>query len=135
MNKKHGQYKAKIYHIYYNMKARCYNKNTPKYKDWGARGIVICDEWKHDFEAFYNWAMDNGYRDDLSLDRIDVNGNYEPDNCRWVTMKQQARNTRRNKCYTINGKTHCLSEWCEILGLNHDTIRMRLHRGWSIEKH
>lgn len=116
------------------MKARCYNNNAPKYKHYGARGIYVCNDWKNSFTNFCDWAMENGYREGLTLDRVDVNGNYEPDNCRWTTMKQQAHNTRRNKNYIINGETHCLAEWCEILGLNHDTIRMRLYRGWPIEK-
>ena len=76
------------------------------YKNYGARGIKICDEWKNDFKAFYDWAMSNGYADNLTIDRIDVNGNYEPSNCRWVTKEIQNKNTRRNINITYNGKTH-----------------------------
>lgn len=96
------------------MKLRCYNEHSEKYKNYGGRGIAVGAEWKDDFMAFYKWAMDNGYRDNLTIDRIDVNGNYEPNNCRWATYKQQARNKQYHKDYTINGVTKCLAEWCEI---------------------
>ena len=86
-NIKHGKCNTRLYNIYCAMKNRCYNKNYKRYKDYGARGIVVCQEWKDDFMSFYNWAMDNSYRDDLTIDRIDVNGNYEPSNCKWSTAK------------------------------------------------
>lgn len=124
----------RLYRIYWGMKSRCYNKKYLWYNDYGARGIRVCDEWLNDFQVFYDWAINNGYKENLSIDRIDVNGNYEPDNCQWITPKQQARNRRSNKYYTINGETHCLSEWCEILNLNYTTVKARLHYGWSIEK-
>ena len=116
------------------MKQRCYNPNKPQYKDWGGRGITICDEWLNDFMAFYDWAMSNGYQDNLTIDRIDNNKGYEPSNCRWVDHKIQNRNKRNNRNYTINGETHCLTEWCEILGLNRGTVKNRLRYGWSIEQ-
>lgn len=85
--------------------------------------------------AFYNWAMNNGYQENLTIDRIDTNGNYEPLNCRWRDKKAQARNTRRNNNITIKGETRCLSEWCEILNLNYNTIHDRIYKlGWSIEQ-
>lgn len=125
---------VRLYRIYWSMKERCYNKQYKWYKDYGARGIVVCDEWLHDFTNFHDWAINNGYRDDLTLDRINVDGNYTPENCRFATPKQQARNRRRNRRITINGKTRCLAEWCEILNLKYGTIKARLHRGWPIKR-
>lgn len=131
----HGKYCTRLYRIYYNIKKRCYNhKDENIYNYYGGRGITMCDEWKNDFMTFYNWAMNNGYTNSLTIDRIDNNGKYEPSNCRWITMKQQGRNKRNNKVYTIKGKTRCLSEWCEILGLKYQCVWKRLNRGWSIEK-
>ena len=98
---KHGLDGTRINRIYWGMKARCYNKNYHKYPNYGARGIKICDEWKNDFMAFYNWAINNGYADNLSIDRINNDGNYEPSNCRWATAKQQANNTRKTKIKEI----------------------------------
>ena len=93
----HGLGKTRLYGIWKHMKQRCYNSNTCKYKDYGARGITVCDEWKNDFTKFYDWVMNNGYQDDLSIDRINNNKGYSPDNCRWVTSKQQANNRRKRK--------------------------------------
>ena len=131
----HGKYCTRLYRIYYNIKKRCYNhKDENNYNYYGGRGITMCDEWKNDFMNFYDWAVNNGYKEGLTIDRIDVNGNYEPSNCRWITMKQQGRNKRNNKVYTIKGNARCLSEWCEILGLKYQCVWKRLNRGWSIEK-
>jgi hypothetical protein len=97
-------------------------------------GIKVCDEWLHDFMEFYNWSMSHGYNTNLTIDRVDVNGNYEPSNCRWISNKQQQRNKHNNRNITINGETHCLSEWCEILGLNINTVNTRFRRNWNIER-
>lgn len=133
-HKTHGQYQSRLYRIWGSMKRRCYNKNYKRYKDYGSRGIVVCQEWLEDFMSFYNWAMDNGYRDDLTIDRIDNNKGYSPNNCRFATPKQQARNRRNNINFTINGETHCLSEWCKILGLSYNTVHARVtYLNWSIE--
>lgn len=130
-NTTHGKRYTRIYGIWKTMKTRCNNKNSPKYKNYGSRGIVVCDEWRNDFEAFYNWAMNNGYRDDLSIDRIDNDGNYSPDNCKWSTPKQQVRNRRNTVCLTYNRETKSLAEWCEILNLNYHTVYDRHKHGWS----
>lgn len=126
-HKTHGKRHTRIYKIWADMKKRCYNVNSKSYPNYGGRDIVVCSEWLNDFMAFYNWSVLHGYADNLTIDRINVNGNYEPNNCRWVTVKQQCRNKRNNRRYTINGVIHCLSEWCEILGLNFTTVYSRLY--------
>ncbi len=115
------------------MKTRCYNKNFLRYVDYGRRGISICDEWKNNFKAFYDWAISNGYSNELTIDRIDNDGNYEPNNCRWATVSEQNRNSRHNNCLTYNGETHCLKEWSEITGLNYGCLKNRMKYGWNVE--
>lgn len=94
---KHGQSETRLYAIWHAMKQRCFNPNHKNYVDYGGRGIKVCEEWKNDFQAFYDWAMANGYEESLSIDRINNDGNYEPQNCRWVTMKEQCNNRRPRK--------------------------------------
>lgn len=132
--KKHGKTGTKLYSTWKRIKRFCYNINVKKYKHYGGRGITMCDEWKNDFQAFYDWAMTNGYQEGLTIDRINVNGNYEPTNCRWATMKQQERNRTNNKYININGDIRCLSEWCETLGLKYSTVQSRLRYGWNIQR-
>lgn len=134
LHKKHGMARTRIYKIWINMKSRCYNTNTKSYKDYGKRGIRICEEWKNNFINFYEWAVKNGYKEDLSIDRIDVDKNYCPDNCRWVDKKVQANNMTRNHYIELNGKRYTLQQWSEITGIKSSTIRERLKRGWTIEK-
>jgi len=126
---KHGLINTKIYNAYNHMKDRCYNRRNDSYKNYGGRGIKICDEWLSNFMNFYNWSMKNGYREDLTIDRINNNGNYEPNNCRWVDMQTQLRNTRRNRIY--QGK--CFSEWSEIVGISRGAFFKRV-RKYGIEK-
>lgn len=126
---KHGFTNNRIYNIYRGMKTRCYNNKDYHYQWYGAKGIKICDEWLNDFMSFYNWAINNGYKDDLTIDRINTHGNYEPSNCRWVTTKQQSNNRKNNNLITINGVTHTLSEWSEISGVHHKAIYRKLKKG------
>ena len=126
-------YNKRISRVYWNMKTRCYNKSSNKYHAYGARGIKVCDEWKNSFKKFKEWALSNGYGDNLTIDRINNDGNYEPSNCRWVTNKQNTNNTRKNRVITYNGETHTMSEWCEILGVKLGTLSARIYRGWSLE--
>ena len=127
--KKHGLSKDRIYKILNGIKQRCLNKNSKIYKNYGGRGITICDEWKNDFMAFYKWSMENGYKDDLTIDRIDNNGNYEPSNCRWVTAKEQANNTRHNHFIEFNGEKYTISQWADFLKINRNIIDKRIQAG------
>ena len=131
----HGKYYTRQHNIWSMLLQRCYNKNNKRYKYYGGRGIAVCDAWKNNFQEFYNWAINNGYADNLTIDRIDVNGNYEPNNCRFVDMKQQASNRRFCRYFTINGETRCLSEWCRIYNLSYGTVHSRIYKyGYTIEK-
>lgn len=137
MNYKHGDcvdgYSARLNRIWRMIKNRCMNANTPAYKNYGGRGITICDEWLS-YPVFKKWALENGYNDQLTIDRIDVNGNYCPLNCRWVTRFTQAGNTRANTFYTINGETHFINEWSRIYHIKPATIVQRIKRGWPVDK-
>lgn len=115
------------------MKQRCYNPNNAKYPIYGGRGIKVCEEWKDNFLSFYEWAVLNGYRNDLSIDRIDSNGNYEPSNCRWATQKEQQNNRRTNHLLMYNGETKTVEGWAETTGIAPATIRKRIEYGWSVE--
>lgn len=126
----HHKCNTRLYRIYCNMKTRCYNKNNERYKDYGGRGITICDEWIHDFQAFYDWSIEHGYKDNLTIDRIDNDVGYSPNNCRWVDYKTQGNNTRRNVYITYDGKTQTISQWEDDLNLNSGVIRMRHYRGY-----
>lgn len=118
----------RIHEIWSNMKSRCSNPKDSRYSDYGGRGIKVCDEWKNDFFAFYQWAMSNGYSDNLTIDRIDNNEGYNPLNCRWVDNKTQARNRRSNINITIGNSTRSLKEWCEIFNLPYSRIYARYQR-------
>lgn len=115
------------------MKSRCYNPKDISYKNYGAKGISICEEWKS-LNNFYDWAMSNGYREGLSIDRIDGNKNYCPENCRWATQYEQSNNRCNNHLLTYNGKTQTIRQWSDETGIEWYTINNRLSRGWSIER-
>lgn len=103
LHKTHGQSHTHLHNTWTNMKTRCYNSNRQQYKDYGGRGIAMCNEWKDNFEAFWEWSLSNGYNSNLSLDRINNDGNYEPGNCRWATRETQARNTRMLRSTNTSG--------------------------------
>lgn len=138
-NFSHKMTGSRIYSIWQAMKSRCYYEKSKAFKHYGGRGIKVCDEWKNSFIRFYEWSMKNGYdenaeRGQCTIDRIDVNGNYEPNNCRWATIKQQANNTRRNHFIEYNGKTQTVSEWANELGVEPDSIFNRLQKGFTEEE-
>lgn len=130
----HGLGNHKLYNVWCSMKERCANKHNKSYKNYGERGIKVCDEWRNDFKAFYNWAMANGYTDGLTIDRIDNNGNYEPSNCRWASRRLQNRNYGRNHLITFNGETLCLCDMAGKYNIPRARLTYRLSHGWDIEK-
>ena len=130
----HKMSNTRIHRIWRMMKHRCNCTTYDSYKHYGGRGIKVCEEWQSSFQNFYEWAVANGYSDNLTIDRKDANGNYEPSNCRWVSMTDQANNRRNNHLVTLNGCTKTLAEWAEAYGIKRDTISHRLIRGWSIER-
>ena len=133
-NYKHGMRYTRIYSIWRSMRQRCGNPNCKNFRNYGGRGIAVCAEWQGSFQSFCDWAMANGYKEHLTIDRIDVNGNYEPSNCRWVSYTKQANNKTNNRLLEFQGDQHTLGEWAEITGIRLATIWARLNSGWSIEK-
>lgn len=131
---KHGLSHTRIDTAYKSMISRCYHKKNSRYKRYGGRGISVCDAWLKDKALFFEWALSNGYSDDLTLDRKDVNGDYSPSNCRWVTQKEQQNNRSNNRIIEFNGICHTLAEWAEITGIKQATIWARLKSGWTTEK-
>lgn len=125
---------SRLIDIFRDMNRRCYDEKRTGYSNYGGRGITICDEWLNDYTSFENWAINNGYNDNLTIDRIDVNGNYEPSNCRWVDRKTQNNNKRNNRHITYNGETKTLMEWSEHLNIPYGRLKNRLRRGWDIER-
>ena len=130
----HNLSASRIYRIWRAIKNRCLNKKLMDYKNYGGRGIKVCEEWKNDFMSFYNWSMAHDYADDLTIDRIDVNGNYSPENCKWSTKKEQSNNRRTCCNFTYNGVTKNYKQWCEFLNINYKTFYSRISRGWEIKK-
>lgn len=112
----------KLYAAWKAMRERCNNSHRERYGDYGGRGIKVCDEWNSSAKEFCEWAIANGYKEGLRIDRIDNDGDYCPENCRWITSKENSRNRRNTKYLTLNGVTKCVSEWCEIISVNPSTI-------------
>lgn len=131
---KHGKTNTRLYRIWGAMRSRCYNPNTANYHNYGGRGITVCEEWRKDFQSFYTWSMEHGYKSDLSIDRIDNEQGYGPDNCKWSSRKEQANNTRQNHVLNYNGEAHTTAEWSDITGISRTVIVNRLRRGWDVEK-
>ena len=127
-SKKHGDVGTRLYRIWPNMKTRCYNIKNNNYKRWGARGIFVCTEWLNDFISFKTWALNNGYKEDLLIDRIDNNGPYSPENCRWATPLEQANNTRKVRLIKYNGEELSLNAWARKLGIAVTTLYNRLKK-------
>lgn len=126
----HRESNTRLYTIWNGMRSRCRDVDNPFY---GAKGIAVCEEW-HRYESFRDWALAHGYRDGLSIDRIDNNSGYSPENCRWATPKEQANNTRKTRLITYNGETHSVCEWARKLNIKQSTLNMRLNKyGWSVE--
>lgn len=134
-NKRHGLRHTKEYTLFDSMKKRCYNTLDSSYPRYGARGIAICDEWLNDFNSFYKWCNENGYKKGLQIDRIDNNGNYCPENCRFVTPKQNTNNRSVTYYIEYNGQKKSVSEWAEITGICRETIKDRIEQlGWTVEQ-
>ena len=131
----HGLSHTRLDNIYKAMVSRCYHKNNIRYKYYGGKGISVCSDWLADKTKFFMWAHDSGYNDSLTLDRINVDGNYEPNNCRWATYTQQANNKSNSTKIEINGVKHTYSEWGAITGIPNTTIWARINcYKWSPEK-
>ncbi len=123
----------RLIRIWQGMKARCSQKNNTCYKFYGAKGITVCKEWWDDYLSFAKWSFKNGYNQELTLDRIDSKGNYEPSNCRWKTIKEQNNNRSDNRILSYRGKNYTLAQLAEEVSLNRSTLWRRLKKGWSIE--
>lgn len=134
MNSEKGITYRRIYNSWSKMVSRCTDKKDIRYKHYGGRGISVCEEWNK-FRPFYDWALSHGYDDKLTIDRIDVNGNYEPSNCRWITQKEQCNNKRNNINVEYNGETKTLKQWAEKYGIKYKLLHDRYRRyGWEFEK-
>lgn len=130
-NTTHGLSKSRLFTKWMNMKSRCSNPNDKAYAYYGGKGIKVCDEWQTNFMAFYDWSMSNGYSDNLTIERIDVNGDYMPNNCKWIPFCDQAKNKSNNRFVEINGTKKLISEWCKESPVSMTTIYQRIRNGWN----
>jgi hypothetical protein len=134
--KRHGRSRHRLYRIWYGIIQRCTRPTSVRWQEYGKRGIRICEAWKENYESFRDWALANGYRDGLIIDRIDGGGNYEPENCRWVNARQSSQNRRTSRWVAAFGEQKCVNEWlrdprCVVGG---STLRQRLNLGWEPEE-
>lgn len=129
----HGMTDTRLYRIYRHMIGRCYNEHDIRYPYYGARGITVCAEWSK-FDNFAKWALENGYNDELSIDRIDVNGNYTPDNCKWSTVQEQSLNKTNTHYIEFNGVKKSIAEWAREYGMPYKRLHKRIRDGWSPER-
>jgi hypothetical protein len=135
VNVTHGGKRTRLYNIWRGMKARCGNPNEPAYPDYGGRGIAICPEWQADFSAFRSWALSNGYADNLTIERSDNDGNYEPSNCQWITLAEQKMNRRNTVRVKWRGETITLVDLAAQVGLSYSLLKQRIRRyGWPVER-
>ena len=126
---------TRLYNTWCNMKRRCNNSSSQEYKYYGAKGIQICDDWNNNFISFMNWAYSNGYNDNLTIERIDYNKDYCPDNCKWIPFSEQAKNKSTNRLITYKGKTQILIDWCKELNLDYAFIEKRISvNGYTFEQ-
>lgn len=136
---RHNESFGRLYRLWKHIKERCYNLNSKRYKDYGERGIIMCDEWKNDYTSFRDWALSTGYdpmaqKYECTIERLDVNGNYEPSNCCWKTIKEQCNNKRNNNVVTFNNESHTIMEWSEKTGIDYNVLWARINKyNWSIE--
>ena len=134
-NTKHGLEKHPLYNTWKHIKRRCNNPNASEYKNYGGRGISVCEEWSNNFRNFYDWAINNSWSKELTIDRIDVNGNYCPENCRWANAKTQMNNMTKNHYIEYNGDTYTLSTLSEHLNIPYNIVRYRLSNcKWTVEQ-
>lgn len=124
----------KLYGVWKSMKARCYNKNQTEYNRYGGRGITVCDEWREDYSAFREWSFSNGYKEGLTIDRIDNDGNYCPNNCRWITQTEQCRNKSTNVFLEYNGTVYILKDLADMVGVDRKKLKRRIDKGMTIEE-
>ena len=132
--KKHGLCGTPLYNVWLTMKQRCYNPRDKHYKWYGSKGVKVCSEWLNNVEEFVEWALNNGYKPGLTLDRIDSNGDYTPSNCRFITIQAQQRNKSSNHVLTYEGISLTIQEWAEKLNITPSTLRSRIDKGWTIDR-